>query len=274
MENELLRPREPASHRPPIHASLTLPSMSSTLFIAMRLRSHLLRLILRAYCPLPIANCRGVQSAFVQTKPRFASLITRHSSLSEAGFTLAELVIAIGLMGLVAMLVLPRLSIGTNSLGSSTRQLIGMMNALYLQASSTKRLHRLYLDLDNQSYWAMVVHPDGERPPALPGLADRITLPSDIRLMDVITPSQGKVATTRALVQFTQGGRADRSMVHLKDLNGNVLTLSLNPLTGSVQTMDSYLEPTPPDPLPDAIKIAFFPPGDSSVLRPSGGLLR
>jgi prepilin-type N-terminal cleavage/methylation domain-containing protein len=188
--------------------------------------------------------------------------LTERGQSPEAGFTFAELVIALALIGLVAMLVLPRLSVGTNSLSAASRQLSGTIRTLFTTASATKRLYRLYLDLDQQSYWTMVVLPEGERSPMASGLAQRIVLPSDIRLLDVVTPAQGKVSTTRATIQFTPGGRTERSTVHLADGDGNVLTLLLNPITGEVRVLDRYAEFPAPQPLPDAIKMAFFPGGD------------
>jgi hypothetical protein len=169
------------------------------------------------------------------------------------------LIIATCLIGLIAMLVLPRMGLGTNPMSATSRQLIGAMRTLHLTASTTKRPYRLYLDLDQQAYWAVVVQPDGERPPPLAGLVERIALPPEIRLLDVITPALGKVATARAAIQFTPGGRTERSLIHLGDGDGNVVTLLLNPLTGSVQTRDSYVEPPRPEPLSENLRTVFFP---------------
>jgi prepilin-type N-terminal cleavage/methylation domain-containing protein len=198
-----------------------------------------------------LEHSRG-QSPFARTKT---------GQSPEAGFTFVELVIALALIGLVAMLVLPRLGVGTPTLSTASRQLIGTIRTLFTTASVTKRLYRLYFDLDQQSYWAMVVLPEGERPPTASRLAEHIVLPPDIRLMDVIIPAQGKVATSRAMIQFTPGGRTERSAVHLADRNGNVLTLFLNPITGQIQAVERYAEPPSPEPPTEAITTAFFPGG-------------
>ncbi len=181
--------------------------------------------------------------------------------------------IALFLMGTIAALVLPRLSASSN-LPASARQMIGMVRSLYIAASTTKRLHRLYLDLDQQTYWAVAVYPDGERPPAESGLAERVALPPQIRLTDVITANQGKLTNTRAMIQFHPGGRTERSILHLANKDGAMLSLHINPLTGSVQVLDRYTEP-PTEPLADPIKTAFFQsPGGMPVLAGIQGTQR
>jgi prepilin-type N-terminal cleavage/methylation domain-containing protein len=178
---------------------------------------------------------------------------------SEKGFTLAELIIAVCLIGLIALLVLPRIGLGTSPMRAASRQLIGMMRTLQLTASTDKRPYRLYLDLDQQAYWAVVVQPDGERPPAVGGLSERIALPPEVRLLDIITPALGKVVTARAAIQFTPGGRTERGLLHLGEEGGNVMTLMLNPLTGGIRTEDGYVDPPRPEPLPENLKLVFFP---------------
>lgn len=212
------------------------------------------------------------QPPFAQTgsQPLAYSLEPR-ARHNEAGFTLAELVIAICLIGLIATIVLPRIDLGTNTLSATSRQLISTIRTLYITASTTKRWYRLYFDLDQQTYWAVVVQPDGERPPPFVGLAQRVTLPPEIRLMDVITPQQGKVATMQTVIQFMPGGRTERSILHLSGENGKTLTVLLNPMTGGIQIMDGYVEPQQTEPIPETIKAAFFPPSDLLGPRPFRG---
>jgi len=224
------------------------------------------RLLPLAHWSLSISHCLRGLCRSAKTR--------RIQSPVEAGFTLAELVIAITLIGLIALVVLPRIGLAKNTLASTSRQLIGTMRTLYLTASATKRVHRLYLDLDQQSYWAVVVQPDGERPPALPGLLDKIPFPPEVRLTDVVTPAQGKVTITRAVIQFTPGGRTERSLIHLTDRSGNVFTLQLNPITGSVQVLDRYADLPPSEPLTDVVKTAFFSPTDISTLKSPSGVPR
>ena len=164
------------------------------------------------------------------------------------GFSLIELVVVLFILGLVLSVMIPNYGQGGN-LASSARQLVGMIRSLHVAASSTKQLHRLYLDLDQQAYWATVVDSDQERPPADPSRARHLRLPPRIRFRDAWTFHQGKVASGRAFVQFFPVGRAERTVIHLADEEQNVLTLVLNPATGVVQVLDRYVEPSGSQPV-------------------------
>lgn len=175
-----------------------------------------------------------------------------------AGFTLVEIIIVIALMGLVLSLVLPRMGTA-GTVSSASRQLIGMIRALSITASATQKTYRLYLDLDQQAYWAVVVESDGERPPVDASLAQRVSLPAHIQLRDATTLHQGKVVVGRAMIQFYPTGRAERSVIHLSDAAPTTLTLVLNPLTGGVQVSDGYMEPNPVQPVAEQFRPLLLP---------------
>ena len=181
--------------------------------------------------------------------------IARHNAI---GFTLVEIIIVIALQGLVLSLVLPRMGTAGN-VSSASRQLIGMIRALSLTASATQKTHRLYLDLDQQTYWAVVVESDGERPPVDAFLAQRVSLPASIQFRDATTLRQGKLGTGRAMIQFYPTGRAERSVIHLSDAAPTTLTLVLNPLTGGVQVSDGYMEPNPVQPVAEQFRPLLLP---------------
>jgi prepilin-type N-terminal cleavage/methylation domain-containing protein len=178
--------------------------------------------------------------------------------LASAGFTLVELILVIALLGLVLAIVLPRAGVAATAAAAS-RQLAGMMHALYLAAPATQKIHRLYLDLDERTYWAMTVESEGERQPRDPALTRRVMLPQEVRFRDAMTASQGKMAVGRAVIQFYPTGRTDRSVVHLFDESQTTLTLVLNPLTGTVQVLEGYKDPNPAQPVPEQYRPFLFP---------------
>jgi general secretion pathway protein H len=180
------------------------------------------------------------------------------SPFSAAGFTLVEMILVIALLGLVLAIVLPRVGVAATAAAAS-RQLAGMMHALYLAAPATQKVHRLYLDLDERSYWAMTVESEGERQPRDPALTRRVMLPPEVRFRDAMTASQGKIAIGRAIIHFYPTGRTDRSVVHLMDDSHTTLTLVLNPLTGTVQILDGYKDPNPTQPVPEQYRPFLFP---------------
>jgi type II secretory pathway pseudopilin PulG len=175
-----------------------------------------------------------------------------------AGFTLVEIVIMMAILGLVLALVLPRTARAGN-LSSASRQLIGMVRSLYVAASATQKVYRLYLDLDQRSYWVVTLESDGERPPADAILAQRQTLPGGIRFRDITTVAQGKVGVGRAAMQFYPAGRTDRTVIHLTDEAQTTMTLSVNPLTGVVQVQDGNIDPPLAQPMSDQFRQLLLP---------------
>src|SRR6185295_7533728 len=198
--------------------------------------------------PSKVKQCAKADSA--RYRSRHLSLVTRDLAANERGFTLVELIMVMALLGMVFGLVWPRLG-GAGTAATASRQLIGMIRTLYVTAPAGQKIYRLYLDMDARTYWAMTVDPDGERAPSEPSLAQRMSLPRDVRFNDMTTVAQGKVAVGRAMIQFFPVGRTERSVIHLSDESQSTLTLVLNPLTGMVQVLDGYKEPKPAAPVPD-----------------------
>jgi general secretion pathway protein H len=188
---------------------------------------------------------------------------------------LIEIVVVLFLFGVVLAFVLPRTDL-TVTVSSSSRQLIGAMRSLFTAASLTQRVHRLYFDLNQGSFWAMQLTAEGERPPSDPSLARRVILPSGIKIQDVNTFQQGKVGSGQAFVQFFPLGRAEQAVIHLADDEQNVLTLMLNPLTGGVRVSNGYVEPTIAEPIPDRLRpyLLVAPSSTPPAAVPSGGGLK
>lgn len=186
-------------------------------------------------------------------------------NVPEGGFTLIEIVVVLVLLGTLLGLALSKTGLNAG-LPSTSRQLIGAMRDAVSAASATQRSHRLNLDLNRGSYWITEMTPDGEHPPANPLLARPIVLPSRITIQDVSTWQQGRVSTGLAFIQFFPTGRAEPAVIHLTDADQNVTTLRLNPLTGHVQALDHYVDPSGPEPIPERLRPWFLP----DVVQPSG----
>jgi general secretion pathway protein H len=92
----------------------------------------------------------------------------------EHGFTLIEIMIVLVIIALVGSLGIRGFrSLARSDLRTSTTNLAGAMRFLFDRASTTGKVHRLVLDLENSRYWAEVsddkffIPRDSESPEAL-----------------------------------------------------------------------------------------------------------
>jgi len=83
---------------------------------------------------------------------------------SSEGFTLIEMLIVLFLLAGVLAIVLPRVVIGED-LSSTGRKFIGTLRTLQGLASTGQKPVKLYLDLDQGTYWARVVDGKEEKLP-------------------------------------------------------------------------------------------------------------
>lgn len=186
------------------------------------------------------------------------SLVTNHSP-SEGGFTLIEIAVVLFLMTVVLAFTLPTMTFG-ESLAAATRHLAGAVRTTHFAAASAQRVHRLYLDLNEQTYWIVRVEPDGERPPLDAQLAGQMSLPRGIRFLDVFSPQSGTVTSGQISLRFLPVGRTDQAVIRLADQNDNILALELNPVTNSTRILDRPQDPLTKEPVPDRLRSFLLPP--------------
>jgi general secretion pathway protein H len=92
----------------------------------------------------------------------------------DGGFTLIEIMIVLAIIALMGSLGIRGFrSLARSDLRTSTTNLAGAMRFLFDRASTTGKVHRLVLDLENERYWAEVsddkffIPRDAESPEAL-----------------------------------------------------------------------------------------------------------
>jgi hypothetical protein len=143
----------------------------------------------------------------------------------------------------------------------------------------------LHIDVSRGVYWVTSLDrekdkdKEEEKPSADPSVAQRVTLPAWIKFREVTTFLQGAVTGGEVFIQFFPVGRTEPATIRLMDDEQNVLTLTLNPLTGSLSVSDR-VEPVRNAPIPERLRpyltpipaappTALPPPG-----MPPGGMLR
>jgi len=159
------------------------------------------------------------------------------------GFTLLEIVVVLFMIGLLLLLIYPKVQTLTeNGLQTASRHLVATIQYLYHEAMATRQVHRLSYDLQGDAYQVRVVHAHGELGMPASPLGRRVPLPRGVVFQDVVTLYQGKVTEGEAFTQFSPAGLVGKTVIHLTDQDQQVFTLTINPLTGRVKVYEGYIE--------------------------------
>jgi prepilin-type N-terminal cleavage/methylation domain-containing protein len=180
-------------------------------------------------------------------------------------FTLIELLAVLLIMGLVAGLTLPNLSLGAERLVlGEAQELVSTFVFTRQRAVATATPHRVVVDLDEAAYWieAEPERPDASLPPPLaspaPGAQRAIQLaapPSQalgflplagpfgrprllrdtVRFDSVETLAAGAIRSGRVEIVFEADGTADPALLVLANEDGDVYTLRLSRLADEVR---------------------------------------
>jgi len=167
-------------------------------------------------------------------------------TIGNAGFTLIELIVVIMILGMTALLVVPRIgSFRAGEMKRTSRHLASVVQQLTQDSSSTKERYRLYFNLDTDEYWTVSVKESFKQEENIIFLTEeprgkRSRLPAGIVFEDVITAQKGKVTEGEIFSEFYPIG-IESMIIHLKEGEAG-LTLIANPLTGRVKMSELYLE--------------------------------
>jgi prepilin-type N-terminal cleavage/methylation domain-containing protein len=163
--------------------------------------------------------------------------------LAQSGFTLLEIMIVVMILGLVAMLVVPRLfSVLDGDARSASRDVAGLVAALVQEAVASHTIHRLTFDLETNEYWVTTLSQAGGVLEESPPVGAKRALPAEVRFEDVVTSHQGLVTEGRAFTQVFPSGIVTRTTIHLEEHDRSHYTLTVNPITGRVTVVDGYVE--------------------------------
>ena len=153
-----------------------------------------------------------------------------------------------GLLGLV----IPRMSLDDN-LGSIGRKWVATLRAMQDLSASTQKVVRLYVDLDQNRYWPVVIDGNQEKPPLDAKWLTPLQLSETIRFSDVQVGTTRRT-TGRVDIFFYPNGRIDPSAMYLTDDGNNLLGIAVDPVTSNIRTVDQRLESQRPWPIPDRIR--------------------
>ena len=180
--------------------------------------------------------------------------------LCEGGFTLFEIILVLGFLGLLLTIVIPRIGLLQDA-GTASRTLIGLIHTLKGHAVSSQQVWRLHLDLDQGQYWVTAVFADGERIPLDPRYEKRFELPVGVKFERAVTVFQGRRETGTVYLQVFPNGYPETAIISLRDQDGNrnLVALHISNLTGHIRVSDMDVDIVPLPPLPEYVRPLLFP---------------
>ncbi len=185
-----------------------------------------------------------------------------------------EILAVLILFGVVLAMIVPGFGTG-DPLGQSSRQFVSLIHTLQARATGMQKSWRLHLNVEQKSYWAMVLESDGERTPTDAALVDRFTLPPSVRYLEIMTLRQGTLQAGEGYLQIPPTGRIEPGLIQLSDDRQNVVAIQIRPVTGQIRLWEQRVEPKPPDPIPERVKRWLQPVGaGNSQTLPQGSPIR
>ncbi len=156
----------------------------------------------------------------------------------DRGFTLIELVVVLVILGVVALVALPRLGGFADSyLRSSARRLAGMIRYTQSRAALSGKEYRLYYDLDKGEYWLSGPGEEDFEEEDVEGKRRRHLL-EGVRFRNIITRSGGRVSGGVASSRFSPQGWVEGTSIHLQDERGEELFVLIKGPGGRVRILE------------------------------------
>jgi general secretion pathway protein H len=165
---------------------------------------------------------------------------------SQAGFTLIEIAIVMAIIGMVMLLVIPRLpSSDQENLKISARTLASTLRYMQERAATSRTVYSLVMAPGTETVKIVEVSLDGsDREPTDP-LLQKTPVKEGIQVADVRIPRLGKVSEGQLRVDAGAGGVRDFVTIHLRSAAGQFWTVMVFPSGGKVKAYEGYLEDPP-----------------------------
>ena len=197
------------------------------------------------------------------------------------GFTLIEMLIVLGIIASLMSFGVNVVGSNTNDMRDTSRNFIRLIRYMYNQAAVKNEYYRLVINLEEQKYFAQYsaepfyVVREGDETEALrisnelegksgdeeeaaaeaavnvgafseaeDDLLEIFKVPEGIKIASVYVMHRlDKVEEGKVYLYFFPKGMTEFAVIHLSDLDEeNFMSLIVNPLTGSVEIKDDYVE--------------------------------
>ncbi len=161
----------------------------------------------------------------------------------KQGFTLIELVVVMVLIALTTAFAIPKIrsSLFTNELRATARRFIGLIAETGQQARSKRIAVDLRFDREQHRFTSAPVigiteHETGRSYP-------EVEVPDSVRVVDITSAHGDKLPAGlgKMVIRFNSMGYVDKTVVHLRNDDGDELSIILSPFLGVTRVVDGYV---------------------------------
>ena len=167
-------------------------------------------------------------------------------SSGKAGFTLIEIAIVMAIIGMVMLLVVPRLpSSDQENLKISARTLASTLRYLQERAATSGSAYYLTIAPGTESAKISEIGGDGSAKEPSDTLLQKSALKEGITVADARIPRLGKINDGQLRIDVGVGGIRDFVTFHLRSADGKFWTVMAFPSGGKVKAFEGYIEDPP-----------------------------
>ncbi len=161
----------------------------------------------------------------------------------SSGFTLIELAVVIVILGVMITLVVPVLGeLGGANLKRSARHLTGMIRFLRDDSQAKKAVYRLSFDLQNGHYWPEALTIASGQTAEFKRLRSPLANEGELSGQTTFRDVKAGSHPDEPYILFTPDGWVERTLIHLRDGDGDDFTLVIKPLTGETELLEGYVD--------------------------------
>ncbi|MDA8415137.1 MAG: type II secretion system protein [Desulfobacteraceae bacterium] len=163
--------------------------------------------------------------------------------MNRRGFTLIEIAVVLAIIGMLLMLVLPRLpSTGQEDLKVSARTLAATLRYMEDRAATGRTTYYLHMEPGTDNIKVQEAAADGSEMEPTDPLLQKRPVKEGIVVADVFVPRLGKVVDGTIRLDVGNGGLRDFVVIHLRSPEGKFWTVMAFPSSGKVKVFDGYQE--------------------------------
>lgn len=146
------------------------------------------------------------------------------------------------LISTMTAFALPKLSnsLFTDQLRSTARKFIGLVAETGQTARSGRKTVRLRYDFAAREFTTASLSGLIEKPQT--GSFSRLKVPDDVEVIDIISSHGGKKTTDDQTIVFSPQGYVDKTVVHLRDTDGNELSIIISPFLGVTREIKGHVD--------------------------------